>query len=304
MRQLREFPEEDAARLLCDALLESGIEVELIQSQSGGHAVWVIDEAQLGRAQSLAEEWLDRGESSALQDAAKRGRAARELNERIQERRERQRKAVEQRMAQLIRPRPTPLTWGLIALCVAVAALTKLGGDRELIAPLIIVDPRTTIAIRAISLGGMELTWLGLPWHEPWRVITPVLVHFDLLHIFFNMLMLRDLGRVIEAQHGSRFLAIFVVVSGAISNIAQFEIAKSPMFAGMSGVVYGLLGMIWLRGKLDPRAGYGLSRGTVQFMLIWLLLGFFPQFHVANWCHVFGLLVGLAWAYVGAKLAR
>jgi membrane associated rhomboid family serine protease len=42
----------------------------------------------------------------------------------------------------------------------------------------------------------------------------------------------------------------------------------------------------------------------VQFMMIWLLLGFFPQFRVANWCHVFGLLVGLAWAYAAATWSR
>lgn len=301
MRQLRELEDETTAHLLRDALLESGIEVELMQNQRGGHAVWVVDEAQLGRAQSLAEDWLDRGHGAALADIAKRGRAARELNERIEERRERQRVAVEQRMAQLIRPRPTPLTWGLIGLCVAVAILTHLGKSRELILPLIIADPRA-IAVRTIGLGELQLSWLALPWHEPWRLITPVLLHFDELHIFFNMWMLGTFGRVIEGRHGARYLASFVLLSGVISNIAQFEIARSPLFAGMSGVVFGLVGMIWLRGKLDPRVGYGLSRSMMQFVFIYLVLGFFPQFRIANWCHLFGLLVGLAWAYVASRL--
>jgi GlpG protein len=288
---------------LRDALLESGIEAELIRNQRGGHAVWVIDETLLGRAQSLAENWLDRGEAQALAETAKRGRAARELNERIEERRERQRVAVEQRMAQLTRPRPTPLTFGLIALCLAVAALTELGDKRELVTPLIIADPRA-MAVRVIELGSFQLNWLVLPWREPWRLITPVLVHFDLLHIFFNMWMLGSFGRVVEARHGARHLASFVLVSGVISNIAQFEIAKSPLFAGMSGVVFGLVGLIWLRGKLDPRVGYSLSRSTMQFVFIYLVLGFFPQFRIANWCHLFGLLVGLAWAFLAVKLRR
>ena len=72
----------------------------------------------------------------------------------------------------------------------------------------------------------------------------------------------------------------------------------------MSGVVYGLLGLIWLRGKLEPRVGYGLPRSTFQFMLIWLAFGFFPNSGVANWCHVGGILVGLAWAYLASKLSR
>lgn len=303
MRQLRELEDEATAGLLRDALIESGIEVELMQNQRGAHGIWVVDETQLGRAQSLSEDWLDRGQTSALADLAKRGRATRELNERIEERRERQRLAVEQRVAQLNRPRPTPLTWGLIALCTAVALLTMLGETAELMAPLIIADPRA-IAVRTIGLAGFEVTWLVLPWHEPWRLITPVLMHFDGLHIFFNMLMLGTFGRVIEGRHGARYLASFVLVAGVISNIAQFEIAKNPLFSGMSGVVFGLLGMIWMRGKLDPRIGYGLSRGTAQFAAIYLLLGFFPQFGIANWCHLFGLLVGVVWAYVATRLQR
>jgi GlpG protein len=118
------------------------------------------------------------------------------------------------------------------------------------------------------------------------------------------MMMLGTFGRVIEGRHGARYLASFVLVAGVISNIAQFELAKSPLFSGMSGVVFGLLGMIWARGKLDPGIGYSLSRGTAQFAAIYLLLGFFPQFGIANWCHLFGLLVGIAWAYLATRFAR
>lgn len=133
-------------------------------------------------------------------------------------------------------------------------------------------------------------------------MLTPVFVHFDVLHILFNLLLLRDLGRVIEINHGSRYLAVFVVVTGVLSDIAQYELGRNPLFAGMSGVVYGLLGLIWVRGKIDPRVGYGLSRSTVQFMLIWLALGFFGNFGIANWCHASGLLVGVIWAAIAAKL--
>jgi membrane associated rhomboid family serine protease len=52
----------------------------------------------------------------------------------------------------------------------------------------------------------------------------------------------------------------------------------------------------------------------MQLMLIWLVLGFTGEFArglgmtesvgIANWCHLGGLLVGLGWAYVGAKLSK
>jgi len=170
---------------------------------------------------------------------------------------------------------------------------------------LIIIDPRRPFEVTAFSVLGQRILWLGLPWHEPWRLITPVLVHFDGWHILFNMLWLRDLGRIVEGRHGARHLLSFVLVSGILSNIAQYQIAQNPLFGGMSGVVYGLLGMIWVRGRIDPRAGYGLSRFTVQAMLLWMAIGFIsPRLAMANWCHLFGLLVGVVWGFVGARHAR
>src|SRR4051812_40207488 len=120
MRQLRELPDHEGAQQLCDALTSSGVEIELRERQGGAFAVWVVDEGQMAKAQQLADSWLDGGENAALVEAARKGRAARELTARIEERRMRQRQAVIERMAQLTRPRPTPLSWGLIGLCAAV----------------------------------------------------------------------------------------------------------------------------------------------------------------------------------------
>jgi membrane associated rhomboid family serine protease len=39
-------------------------------------------------------------------------------------------------------------------------------------------------------------------------------------------------------------------------------------------------------------------------MLIWLVVGFVGNLGVANWCHLFGLLTGMAWGYLSVRLAR
>ena len=310
MRLLRELDQEDTAQALVDALSDQGIAAQASENRDGRFAVWVIDEENLPKASELADRWLDPADPQLLQQTARRGRAARELAERLEERRQRQIEAVTRQMLALQRPRPTPLTWGLIGLCVAVGILTRLGDERSMIEALTIADPRGGILARAFSLGGQQLVWLELPWDEPWRLVTPVILHFGLIHIIFNLLWLRELGRIVELTHGARYLAAFVIVCGAVSNIAQYEIAQSPMFGGMSGVVYALLGMIWLRGRIDPRASYRLSTSTVQFMLIWLALGFVsswfgdPSFSIANWCHLFGLLSGVAWAYVATRASH
>jgi GlpG protein len=314
MRQLRELPDESTAQLLHDALLESGIDAQVMQSQRGSYGVWVIEEEKLPRAQALCAEWLDQGQADTLEQLAKRGRATRELSARIEDRRQRQQEVITERMRERARPRPALLTWGLSALCIAVAFITDCGQARESVASLLILNVKQPVALTSFSALGLELNWIGLPWSEPWRLITPVLLHFGELHIVLNVLWLQMLGGTIEAHHGARYLAVFGLITAAISNVLQLELGQSPMFGGLSGVVYGLLGLIWLRGRLDPNVGYSLSRSTVQFMLIWLAFGFAGEFAkgmgltasagIANWCHLGGLLVGLGWGYVAAKLAQ
>jgi GlpG protein len=314
MRKLRDLPSESAAATLSDALSANGIDVTVMDSALGTYSVWVIEEQKLKEAQSLSARWLDEGDAAGLDEAARRGRSSRELSVRIEERKEQKRQLIAERVAQLSRPRPVMLTWGLIALCALVAWFTKLGDERSVVATLLIIDPRKPISQLDIPLFGTQLSLLSLQWHEPWRLVTPMLVHFGAVHILFNMLWLADLGRTIESRHGARYLALFAVVSAALSNLAQYEIAKNPMFGGMSGVVYGLLGLVWARGKFDPNATYGLSRGTAQFMLIWLILGFVGEAAtgmglsrtpgMANWCHLFGLLVGVGWGYIASKRAH
>jgi GlpG protein len=314
MRKLRDLPSESAAATLADALSASGIDVNVMESQQGDFAVWVVEEEKLKEAQALADSWLEQGDARAFEDAARRGRAARELSERIEERQEQKRQLIAERVAQLSRPRPVVLTWALVALCALVGWFTKLGSERTVVATLLIIDPRQPVSQVDLSLFGFHVTFLSLQWHEAWRLVTPMLLHFDPIHILFNMLWLVDLGRTIESRHGARYLASFALLSAALSNFAQYEISGNPMFGGMSGVVYGLLGLVWARGKFDPRATYGLSRSTAQFMLIWLLLGFVGELAayggvsrspgMANWCHLFGLLVGLAWGYIASRRAR
>jgi len=40
----------------------------------------------------------------------------------------------------------------------------------------------------------------------------------------------------------------------------------------MSGVVYGLLGYIWMKGKYDPGSGLALHKTTVAMMIGWYFL--------------------------------
>jgi GlpG protein len=136
---------------------------------------------------------------------------------------------------------------------------------------------------------------------ELWRLITPMFIHFGIVHILCNMLWLQDLGSMIEARQSSLHLAIMVIVFSACSNLGQVLIDHSPNFGGMSGVVYGLLGYIWIRGKFDPGSGLFLHPTSVTMMIVWFfacLFHFIP--HVANWAHAIGLGMGMAWGFLSS----
>jgi GlpG protein len=98
---------------------------------------------------------------------------------------------------------------------------------------------------------------------------------------------------------------LLVVVIGIGSNLGQTYIGNSPAFGGMSGVVYGLLGYIWVRGKCDPASGLYLHPSTVVMMLVWFfacLTGMIG--HIANAAHGVGLVMGMAWGYLSSLRHR
>lgn len=136
---------------------------------------------------------------------------------------------------------------------------------------------------------------------EPWRLWTPMFLHFDLVHIAFNALFVWVFGARIERVMGSWHFIVFVAVVGVIANLGQLMWESNPRFGGMSGVNYGFIGYIWLRQMFAPHPMLVFPKALIPMLLVMLLLGtfgvldFFIQGQVANAAHVTGLLVGVSW---------
>ncbi len=294
MRIIGHLADEAAAHTFGDYLYVQGLE-NLVEPHEGqGWAVWVHDEDKLDEAAQLLNEFKANPADAKYRAKAK---SASELRQDKAKAEAEYRKKVHDRGA-LFRPYIAygfgRLTLGLIVICVGVFILSRFGTDERVFA--------------ALSISNFFLASPMLPevrQGEIWRLVTPIFIHFDILHIFFNMLWLRDLGSMIEGRQGTRRLLVLVLVIAVVSNLAQYMFGRNPAFGGMSGVVYGLLGYVWLRGKSDPASGLFLHPSTVTMMLIWLvacytgLLG-----HVANWTHTAGLLLGMAWGYLPALRIR
>jgi len=183
----------------------------------------------------------------------------------------------------------------LIALCVVVAILSQLGDDPEFVRKLVLADPARADGtfLPEVRAG------------EYWRLITPIFIHFGPMHLLFNMMWLFQLGCMIEARRGVTTLAALVIVTGTLPMVAQYLISGPGFVGGMSGVVYGLAGFAWLRGRKDPASGVGLSPQNWIMMMIWLVLCFTGWLGpIANTAHLAGLIIGLVWGWVSGNHAR
>jgi GlpG protein len=292
MRLIGHLTDEKAARTFGDYLYVQGIENHLEHEKPDGWGIWINDEDKIEDATGLLATFRLNPAEPKYRAKAK---AAPELRAEVEKDEAKYRKKLSERR-QLFRPLNAygfgPLTFVLIAISVTVFLLSRMGKDPQPILGLFITD-FTTSAPFGESLP-------EIMHGQFWRLITPIFIHFNLIHILFNMLWLRDLGSMIEARQSTWMLAILVVVIAACSDLGQFLVA-GPVFGGMSGVVYGLLGYIWMRGKFDPGSGLFVHPSTVTMMIIWFFICFTPIMpHVANAAHGVGLVMGIAWGYLSS----
>ncbi len=184
----------------------------------------------------------------------------------------------------------------LIVISLVLALWSQFGGDIEKLQPFFIswyIEP----TLPEIQSG------------QIWRLLTPIFVHFGLLHLSFNMIMTWQLGQIIEWRYGPWKLAWMVVVIGIPSNLAEY-LFSGPGFGGMSGVIYGLFGYFWIASKVNPQFGLQINPAAVRILLVWFVLCWFDFFgllgeiKIANWAHSAGLLMGMALAFVDSRRTK
>jgi GlpG protein len=303
MRQLAMLPTASAARALADYLLTLKIETQLMQ-ESDGWAVWVRDEDRVEQARQELAEYQNNPQDPRFAAAPRQAEVLRRHREQEEAR-------VRKRMAR------RPDTWiarhritaTLIAACVALSFASNMGKfysnalARDLaIAPVIVHNGELYTA--ALSRGLMQ--------GQLWRLVTPAFLHMGPWHLLFNMMLLYQLGSPIEERRGSWRLLLLVLACTLPANLAQYYLGHmsmegdkvvlrfSPLFGGMSGVIYGLFAYVWMKSVFEPELGLGIQPSTVFILLGWFFLCMSSEFQkelgvaVANMAHGAGLLTGLA----------
>lgn len=309
MRQIGTIPDEDHARRFEDYALTRGIKTR-IEQDDGRWAVWVYDEDQVAQGKEELESFQQNPDEERYVAASRSAEAIRKQDEK---RSREYRKNVVDVPQRWSRPlwRQVPGAFSLILVSILLALIST-----DFHTPWYFCDRLEPVLkyfyLLPVEPAGDQVRWwpgLGL---QPtlrgqfWRLFTPMFIHFGPLHLLFNMFWLRDLGGAVEKNRGTlRFLLLVLLIAG-FSNLSQYWWTRRPFFGGMSGVVFGLFGYIWMKSNYDPESGFFMPPRILFFMLLYLaitLAGAF-NFPIAHGAHVGGLLAGAAIGYASSLRPR
>ncbi|MDH1257870.1 MULTISPECIES: rhomboid family intramembrane serine protease [Pseudomonas] len=193
----------------------------------------------------------------------------------------------------------------ILLLSLIVGGLTFLGENLETLRWLTFLDFR--VIGEYIHFTPLADSLAAGQW---WRLVTPMLIHFGILHLAMNGMWYWELGRRIESRQGSINLLGLTLLFSLVSNYAQFVWSGPSLFGGLSGVLYGLLGHCWIFQLLAPNPAYRLPRGVLVMMLVWLvvcmsgLISLIGFGQIANAAHLSGLLIGCFTGLLGGLYNR
>ncbi|MEM7455067.1 MAG: rhomboid family intramembrane serine protease [Planctomycetota bacterium] len=328
MRLIGELKDAELARKFAAYLMTEGITPQ-VDEENGIWEVWVKDEDQLEPAtKKLAEFEADPG-NARYQGVIEKADAI--FREEEVKRRQYKKNVVDVSKNQ--RPagrRRGPLTTLLLIACIVAFVFTDFGaGVREGVQDLpayralsftAIEKPESFELEKEYGQDDLRFRLASIQKGEVWRLITPIFIHFGIMHIVFNMLWMVQLGTLIENRYGTFWFAVLVLTSAALSNFAQCTVpvaidGSAPriveggiligLAGGMSGVVYALFGFVWMKSVYDPTCGFRINEMTVFIMIGWLFLCMTGVMgSIGNWAHGVGLVVGMLAGYLPTVFKR
>lgn len=145
---------------------------------------------------------------------------------------------------------------------------------------------------------------------EFYRLFTSMFLHWNVEHLFSNMIVLYYVGAIVERELGTLPYTALYLLSGLMGNLFsigyEWFVNLYGSSAGASGAVFGVEGALLFlvmirRGRLES-----MTLGRVAFAVAFSLYCGFTSAGVNNAAHVGGVLMGFtaAAAIVGCRKAR
>ena len=344
MRFIGDLDDFRQAQNFSSYLLVRGIETQIDELEEGKRCeIWVKDEDQCDTALADLKAFQLNPNDSKYAEAVQQAQVLLRAEEK-------KRQQAQKRMVKVsggVLPKRKQLTVGIIIVCALVGLLTSFGegvgnGERARVK----YDDPVYRALQFVCLSEGALkkeleNWDGSNMQDDislrlasirrgqiWRLFTNVFIHYGIFHLIFNMVWFFQFGTLIENRYGPLKFGALLLATAIFSSLLQGIVPGSvggstpgltpggywiSAFGGMSGVVYGLFGFIWMKSTYDPNFGYRLSQSTIIILMGWMFFCRLPAemrqgigfgSNVANWAHGVGLIVGLAVGYATSVIRR
>ena len=183
-------------------------------------------------------------------------------------------------------PQTTPpltpyVTYGMIGLIALIFALMYHFGGGDVSSVSLVFGAKDNELIR-------QGQW--------WRLVTPIFLHGNLVHLLVNSLSLWQLGSSLERIYGSRKFFLIYMGAGIAGNLMSFAFSPTQSL-GASGALFGLIGAglifpIKFR-NLIPASNRNKILSQLGMITIFNLgLGYSMRGIVDNSAHIGGLIGG------------
>lgn len=145
-----------------------------------------------------------------------------------------------------------------------------------------------------LSPGSRALYQLGMTggvaWQQGWwwTVFSAIYLHGSLLHIFFNLMWVRQLGPAVTQVYGQGRSFVIFTAAGAAGFLVSNLLGGGPTI-GASGSIFGLLAALIVYGR--RRRISMLTSQLWQWAIVMLVMGFVMS-GVNNWAHIGGFAGG------------
>ena len=190
----------------------------------------------------------------------------------------------------------TLVTYGCSALYAGTLLLTLLIGQQIQMNSIFSLFGPSRGALLSFGASGTEPVILYGRW---WTILSAGWLHAGLPHLFFNMMMVRELGPPTAEVYGAGRMIIIYVIGGAagflLSSIAGYVVPPLPIIGagtftvGASAPIFGLVGALMYYSR---RGGSSLMRSAVMgYVMSAVMFGLLMP-GIDNYAHAGGYLGG------------
>ncbi len=146
----------------------------------------------------------------------------------------------------------------------------------------------------------------SLALSQPWRFVTSIFLHADILHIFFNAYALFMFGSILETQISEKDYLIIFFGAGLLGSIfyyATYVLGIIPAIPalGASGAIYGILAATAIFLPNMRIFFFIFPMRMREAAILWVVMEFIGTFDIssgiASAAHLGGLFFGFAYGW-------